>query len=86
MAGNRRWTDFEEGIIQKEYGKTDLEKLANKLDRSVNAVQWKASKMGIPLKRELSKHEYQSIQYSIRDIRTEISEIKEILRRLEERL
>lgn len=43
----RMWTVYEESVLEEYYGRTDSRKLAEFLDRSIRAVQNKASLMGL---------------------------------------
>ena len=47
MAGNKRWTNKEIAILREEYGVTDNEELSVKLNRSIDSIHWKASKLNI---------------------------------------
>jgi DNA-directed RNA polymerase specialized sigma24 family protein len=52
MAGNKRWSRADLDILEQKYGSMPVEELAVLLGRSVDAVQWKASKAGINFARE----------------------------------
>jgi len=46
----RPWSAHDEEVLRKYYGKTDMIKLANHLNRTVQAIQCKASQLGIIFK------------------------------------
>jgi len=52
MAGDRRWTKEELDILRKQYGVIDSIQLSELLNRSVDAIQWKASSLGIKFRRD----------------------------------
>lgn len=80
MAGNRRWSENDLKILQSEYGRTNLSDLAQKLGRSVDALQWKASKEGISFVREITVEQYNSIESMLKDIQHDIKLIKKKLK------
>lgn len=47
MAGNKRWSLNDLNILKLEYGLTPNEELSKKLGRSIDAIQWKANKIGL---------------------------------------
>lgn len=47
MAGNKRWSKNEIDILSSEYGITPLDQLSEKLERSIDSIQWKASSLNI---------------------------------------
>ena len=49
--GYRPWTEFEEAMLKKYYGKKDMEYIAKALHRTTGAVNRKASIMRITYKR-----------------------------------
>lgn len=79
MAGNKRWSDSDLKILQDEYGRTPLFDLAQKLGRSIDALQWKAAKEGISFVREITVEKYDSIEKMLKDIQTDIKLIKQKL-------
>lgn len=47
MAQRKRWTAGEMQILESEYGATDIQELAKRLNRSVDAIHYRASKSKI---------------------------------------
>lgn len=47
MAGNRRWSKADLKTLKTEYGLVDVKELAVKLNRTVDALHWKASQLEI---------------------------------------
>lgn len=48
MAGNRRWTSDEIDELKQNYSSSGVIYLSAKLNRSIDAIHWKASQLGIP--------------------------------------
>jgi|GEM_PF-6284452 len=47
MAGFRRWSSNEIEFLTKKYGVLPVSEIAETLNRSEDAVHWKASSLGI---------------------------------------
>jgi len=47
MAVNKRWTDSDINILEKYYGVEDVEIVSKRLNRTINAIHWQASKMNL---------------------------------------
>lgn len=76
----KRWTENDVKILKSDYGRLELSELANKLGRSADAVQWKASKLNISFTREITVEQYNSIENRLKDLERDVKEILEILK------
>lgn len=47
MAGNKTWSGEELSYLRTNYLTKDVNDISNHLGRSVSAVQWKASQLGL---------------------------------------
>lgn len=47
MAGNKRWSGKELEYLRNNYLFMDVNEMAQHLGRSVDAIQWKASQLGV---------------------------------------
>ena len=48
QSNHRRfWTEYEEAVLRKYYGRAEPQKIADVLERTKTAVQNKAAKMGL---------------------------------------
>lgn len=62
MAGNKRWSGKELDYLRKNYLFVDVNEMAQHLGRSVNAIQWKASQLGILIRDgKLKNSEYKIV-------------------------
>ncbi|MCT4321819.1 hypothetical protein [Elizabethkingia anophelis] len=51
MAGNKRWTKLDVEILKENYGNINIEELSKLLDRSIDAIHYKASQLSISFKK-----------------------------------
>ena len=49
--GYRPWTEFEEAMLKKYYGKKDIKVIAKALNKTISAINRKASIMRLSYKR-----------------------------------
>ena len=50
-SGYRPWTEFEEAMLKKYYGKKDIKVIAKALNKTISAINRKASIMRLSYKR-----------------------------------
>lgn len=75
----KRWTEEEIKTLKNDYGRIDFDVLAEKLGRSVDAVQRKASAEGISFKREILIEQYRLIENRLSDIEDTLKRIEGLL-------
>ena len=83
MAGNKRWIGIEIDVLKENYGKIDVDILAEQLNRSVDAVHWQASKLGIAFDKNET---IPNVVRQYNSINTRLTEIENALKRLENAL
>lgn len=71
MAGNKRWSQNDIDTLKAEYGIVDVSALAKKLNRTVDAVHWKASKLDV----KYDPDNVVSINHRLDSIEAKLSEL-----------
>ena len=77
MAGNKRWTLEDVEYLTKHYGVLPVAEVSKKINRSEDAIHWKASSLGL---RFSKKKEFASIVDILKSFEERLSKIEEIIK------